>query len=82
MATLTSKGQITVPVSVRAALGLNTGARVDFVAEGDGFKVVPVRNKVSSLKGRFAHRAARPVSLAAMDRAIGQAAAKRHGGLS
>ena len=78
VATLTSKGQITLPVSVRNALGLEAGAKVDFVAEGDGFKVVPVRNKVSSLKGRFAGRVAKPVSLEAMDLAIGDAAAERH----
>jgi AbrB family looped-hinge helix DNA binding protein len=77
VATLTSKGQITLPASVRAALGLDTGAKIDFVAQGDGFKVVPVRNHVSSLKGRFAGRVARPVSLEAMDRAIGEAAVKR-----
>jgi len=79
VATLTSKGQITLPVFVRTALGLDIGAKVDFVAQGDGFMVVPVRNKVSSLKGRFAGRVARPVSLAAMDRAIGQAVAERQG---
>ncbi|MGJ7497331.1 AbrB/MazE/SpoVT family DNA-binding domain-containing protein [Variovorax sp. RT4R15] len=77
VATLTSKGQITLPASVRSALGLEAGAKVDFVAEGDGFKVVPVRNKVSSLKGRFAGRVGRPVSLEAMDRAIGEAVADR-----
>ncbi|MCI4605520.1 AbrB/MazE/SpoVT family DNA-binding domain-containing protein, partial [Pseudomonas fluorescens] len=30
-ATLTSKGQITIPVQVRTALGLETGDRVEFV---------------------------------------------------
>jgi antitoxin PrlF len=74
VATLTSKGQVTLPVSVRNALRLEAGAKVDFVAEGDGFRLVPVRNKVSSLKGRFAGRVTAPVSLEAMDRAIGEAA--------
>jgi AbrB family looped-hinge helix DNA binding protein len=78
IATLTSKGQITVPVAVRAALGLEAGAKLDFVADGDGFKLVPVRGEVASLKGRFAGRVAAPVSLEAMDRAIGQAAVARH----
>ena len=30
-ATLTSKGQITVPVQVRTALGLDSGDRIEFV---------------------------------------------------
>ena len=78
VATLTSKGQLTLPVSVRKALGLVAGAKVDFVAEGDGFKVVPVRNNVSSLKGRFAGRVTKAVSLEAIDAAIGEAAVERH----
>ena len=77
IATLTSKGQITLPASVRTALGLSAGAKVDFVAEGDGFRVVPVRNSVASLKGRFAGRVAKPVSLEAMEAAIGESALER-----
>lgn len=77
VATLTSKGQVTLPVSVRDALGLEAGSKIDFIAEGEGFKVVPVRSKVSSLKGRFAGRVAKPVSLEAMDRAIGEGAVER-----
>lgn len=55
---------------MRAALGLHAGAKVDFVPVADGFKLVPLRNEASSLKGRFAGRVAKPVSLAAMDQAI------------
>jgi hypothetical protein len=55
----------------------SAGAKVDFVAEGDGFKVVPVRNQVSSLKGRFAGRTAKPVSLEAMDLAIVEGALEK-----
>jgi AbrB family looped-hinge helix DNA binding protein len=35
-ATVTSKGQITIPVKVRKALGLMPGARVDFYEIGNG----------------------------------------------
>lgn len=69
-ATLTSKGQITVPKSVRHALGLHTGTKVDFVPVADGFKVVPLRDETSTLKGRFAGRVRKPVSVEAMDDAI------------
>ena len=70
IATLTSKGRITLPLSVRKALGLRPGAKVDFVAQSDGFKVVARDTHVSALKGRFAGRVAKPVSLEAMDQAI------------
>ena len=75
-AKLTSKGQITIPQAVRIALGLHTGTRVDFVPVADGFMLVPLRNEVASLKGRFAGRVAHPVSIAAMDRAIAAEAAE------
>jgi antitoxin PrlF len=32
VATMTSKGQITIPLAVRTALGLRPGAKVDFVS--------------------------------------------------
>ena len=75
IATLTSKGQITVPQSVRNALGLKPGAKVDFVALDDGFKVVPLKREVRTLKGRFAGQVTEPVSLERMDAAIADAAA-------
>jgi AbrB family looped-hinge helix DNA binding protein len=78
IATLTSKGRIIMPLSVRNALGLRPGAKVEFVAHGDGFKVVPLRNEVTTLKGRFAGRVAKPVSLEVMDNAIRRAASERH----
>lgn len=36
MATVTSKGQVTIPVKVRRALGIKAGTRVDFVQTGNG----------------------------------------------
>ena len=35
-ATMTSKGQITIPVKVRKALGLKPGVRIDFYEVEDG----------------------------------------------
>ena len=78
VATLTSKGQITLPLAVRTALGLSVGNQVDFVPLGDGFKVVPVRNEVSALKGRFADRVKKAVSIEAMNEAIAAEAAMRN----
>jgi len=79
-ATLTSKGQITVPQAVRRALGLHAGTKVDFVPIADGFKVVSLhQGEASRLKGRFAGRAAAAVSIEAMDEAIAAEASVRHG---
>ncbi|MBN9064680.1 MAG: AbrB/MazE/SpoVT family DNA-binding domain-containing protein [Rhizobiales bacterium] len=51
-ATVTSKGQITIPASVREALGLKAGDRVEFVPEGkDGFVIRPATLPVSALRG-------------------------------
>ncbi|MBT2326618.1 AbrB/MazE/SpoVT family DNA-binding domain-containing protein [Variovorax paradoxus] len=77
IATLTSKGRITLPAKVRAALGLRVGAKVEFVADGDGFKMVPFKIGTRPLKGRFAGRTAAPVCINAMNNAVGDAAVAR-----
>lgn len=77
-ATLTSKGQITVPQAVRRALGLHTGTKVDFVPVADGFKVVPLHAAdTASLKGRFSGRAVKAVSIEAMNEAVAAEASSR-----
>ena len=73
IATVTSKGQITIPKEVRDALGVAAGDRVEFVAEEKGvYKVVAATRDVSHLKGLVA-RPAKPVSVAAMNRAVARA---------
>lgn len=53
-ATLTSKGQITLPLAVRQALGVEAGDKIDFVAEADGgFRIVALRQDAQRLRGRF-----------------------------
>ena len=77
-ATLTSKGQITVPQGVRRELGLQTGDKVDFVPDEDGgFRMVPVRKDVKELRGRFAGRVVKPVSIEDMANAIDSEVAER-----
>jgi AbrB family looped-hinge helix DNA binding protein len=50
--TLTSKGQITIPASVRTALDLSAGDKLVFMVEGDHLVVVPVRRRrLSDLRG-------------------------------
>ena len=51
-ATITSKGQVTLPKGVRDQLLLVPGDRVDFVLAADGlYDLIPIRAKLSSLKG-------------------------------
>lgn len=53
-ATLTSKGQITIPSAVRTALGVGTGDRVEFVEVAPGrFEVIAGTKSVTALKGMF-----------------------------
>lgn len=40
--TVTKKGQVTIPIEVRKALGLNPRDKVVFVLEGDGVKLKPM----------------------------------------
>ena len=46
-AKLTSKGQITIPSSVRKELGLETGARLRFEGTRSDMRVVPERQRAS-----------------------------------
>ena len=78
IATLTSKGQITLPMAVRTALSLGAGNQIDFVRQGASFVLMPVRSDVTALKGRFAGRVKKPVSIQAMDQAIAAGAASRN----
>lgn len=79
VATLTSKGQLTLPLSVRQSLGLQAGDRVDFVDDGaGGFRVVPLRKDVTALRGRFAGRVAEPVSVDAMSELVAAEAVARY----
>ena len=78
IATLTSKGQITLPQAVRQALGVEAGDKLDFIADAaGGYRVVPLRQDVRALKGRFAGRNSKPVSLQAMADAVQAEAAER-----
>jgi len=69
-ATLTSKGQVTIPLGVRQRLKLDAGARVEFVESADGgFLLRPAVADVRSLKGLL-RKPARPVSIEDMRTAI------------
>ena len=69
-ATITSKGQITIPAAVRAALKVGAGDRVDFIEVEPGrFELVPATRPVTALKGMFG-KARKRVSIQEMNAAI------------
>ncbi|MYA17124.1 MAG: AbrB/MazE/SpoVT family DNA-binding domain-containing protein [Gammaproteobacteria bacterium] len=76
-ATITAKGQVTVPKPIRDRLKLKPGDRVDFVLDsGDEVRVVPVTASVRQLKG-MVPKPRKPVTLEQMDDAIAKAYARR-----
>ena len=73
-ATLTSKGQLTVPKAVRDAFGVGPGDRVDFVQMADGnFAVMPATKSIKRLKG-IIPKPKKPVSPDAMDDTVAEGA--------
>jgi antitoxin PrlF len=69
-ATLSSKGQITIPAEVRQAMQVDTGDRVEFVELEPGrYEFVAVNRSVTQLKGMFG-KAAKTVSIEEMNQAI------------
>lgn len=68
-ATLTSKGQTTIPKDVRTHLRLEAGDRVEFILAGDAVILRPATRKITDLKG-FLPKPAKAVSLVEMDAAV------------
>lgn len=68
-ATVTSKGQITLPKSVRERLGIEAGDRIEFIESEQGFMVIPATRDIRSLKG-IVGSPKTPVSLKDMSNAI------------
>ncbi len=75
-ATVTSKGQITIPSSIRSALNVVAGDRVEFVRTADDrFEVVAVTQEVVELRGMI--KAKRTVSIDEMNKAVRAKAGQR-----
>ena len=77
-ATLTSKGQITIPAAVREALGVDAGDRVEFVEIAPGrYEFIAATRSVADMKGMFG-KSRKTVSIKEMNAVIARrgAAAK------
>jgi antitoxin PrlF len=70
-ATLTSKGQITIPKTVREALRLDTGGKVEFLVLQDGDVLLhPITKTVDDVFGRLFKPGRPAISVAEMDEGI------------
>lgn len=75
VATVTSKGQVTIPKDVRDHLGLEPGTRITFTrAENGDYVLTRELRSVRRLRGALAHDGP-SVSVEDMDRAIAAAVA-------
>lgn len=76
-ATMTSKGQITIPSRIRRRLGIDAGDRIDFVVAEDGELRLEVRRRdARELGGMLARGKAKRRSVEEMDRAVAKRFAK------
>ena len=69
-ATMTSKGQVTIPAAVRVALGVDAGDRLEFIEVAPGrYEMIAATQSARALKGLIRKPSA-PVTLEAMNAAI------------
>lgn len=79
LAVVTSKGQLTLPKSIRERLGLSAGSRLDFEVDAQGWLLArPVTNTALGLAGLLRKPGQKRVTVEAMADAVGQSAVDLH----
>jgi len=79
LATLTSKGQVTLPKEIRDALDLDAGAKLDFQLEADGtLRVRALKRSAVAIVGLLQAPAGAAPTPAEMDRAMVAHLATKH----
>ena len=69
-ATVTSKGQVTIPIEARKRLRILPGTKLEFVVRDDGrLEVIPLAGSIKDLKGAVP-KPKRALTLAEIDDAI------------
>jgi len=77
-ATVTSKGQVTIPKPIRERLKVKAGDQIDFVTDEAGRVVLqPGSSELTELRGMLAREGRRAVSLAEMEAAIARHLTRR-----
>lgn len=73
LATITTKGQVTIPKSVRDSLMLSTGDKIEFVVTDKREALIrPISKKVDEVFGRLHKPGRKTVSVEEMDAKIRQ----------
>ena len=75
LSTITSKGQVTIPVFIRRKLSLKKGERLSFSLEGGQVKITPIPSFLS-LRGSI--KSTKPFDIKKMREAAVKEAVKRH----
>ena len=77
-ATITSKGQLTLPKAIRGLLRVGAGDRVDFVVKDDGTVVLrPATVDVRELRGMLHRKGLTPLTIEEMNAIIRRRGAGR-----
>jgi AbrB family looped-hinge helix DNA binding protein len=74
-ATITTKGQVTIPKEIRDYLNLDTGSKVDFVIDENGIvKLIPLNVPIESLSGILHRKGMKFATLEEMEQTISEGA--------
>jgi AbrB family looped-hinge helix DNA binding protein len=77
-ATVTSKGQVTIPKEIRDYLKLDAGSRIDFVIDADGqVKLIPLNIPIKTLSGILHRQGMTAATIEKMEQAIAEGASDR-----
>ena len=75
-ATITSKGQITIPATIRAELKVGPGDRIEFVRTAeDRFEVLAATQEITNMRGMI--KSTEKVSIEDMNKAMKQRASSK-----
>lgn len=75
IATVTTKGQITIPKEIRDYLKLETGSKVEFVIDESGnVKIVPLNVPIEALSGVLHRPGMKAATIEEMEAAIAEGA--------
>jgi len=75
VATMTKKGQVTIPKPIRDALGLHSGDKLEFVLDENGRVLcTPITRRVDDVFGRLHKPGRKPLTVEEMDEHVLQKA--------
>ena len=71
LATLTTKGQITIPKEIRDSLNLHSGDKIDFTLQNNGLAIIkPIANKIDDVFCKLHKPSRKILSIEEMNNAI------------